>query len=43
MEYMKETLVNSMFMEPVKEDEVTTIISNLKIQLEDMMKLQLEL
>ena len=30
MEYMKEKLVNSMFMEPVKEDEVTTIISNLK-------------
>ena len=29
MEYMKEKLVNSMFMEPVKEDEVTTIISNL--------------
>ena len=27
---MKEKLVNSMFMEPVKEDEVTTIISNLK-------------
>ena len=30
MEYMQEKLVNSMFMEPVKEDEVTTIISNLK-------------
>ena len=30
MEYMEEKLVNSMFMEPVKEDKVTTVISELK-------------